>query len=134
MFYSKKEKKRFQRLQNKGLKIALNKNSLFNTKLLHKKSRLANWEHRARLASCRLMYKYKFSPDYVEGDRHGTRLQQGPIFKQDPPSGSLKSCSYVFRKEWNSLPALIRGNDELISFKSHVKRYFWNMFFDLPQT
>lgn len=83
---AKKERLKFQRLQNKCLKIALNKNSLFNTKLLHKEARLADWEHRARLERCRLMYKYKHCTDYIETERVNSRIHDGPIFKQDHPS------------------------------------------------
>lgn len=32
------------------------------------------------------MFKYKFSFDYVEVNKPGTRLQEGEIFKQEQPS------------------------------------------------
>lgn len=109
------ERKKFQYLQNRGLKKALNKCSLFNTRLLHKEARFADWETRARLSCCRLMFKYKYNQDLVESNRTNTRLHNGPIFKLDQPNSVnfIKSPSYAFRKEWNSLPPLIRGNDDL---------------------
>lgn len=130
----KYERAKFQRLQNKCLKIALNRNNLFNTRLLHKEAKLADWEHRARIARCRLMYKYKYCEDYVSNVAPRTRLHDGPIFRQDIPScvGFLKSPSYLFRKEWNDLPVQIRGIDDLYVFKAKVKKYFYDAYFNLP--
>lgn len=128
----KKECLKFQCLQHKCLKIALNKSSLFNTKLLHKEGRLADWENRARLASCRLMYKYKQNLDYVECSSQSTRLHDGPVYKQDQPSniGFLKSPTFLFRKEWNQLPAQIRCIEDYDIFKIRCKRHFWELYFN----
>lgn len=71
---------------------------------------MADWEHRAKLASSRLMFKYKYNPDLIEMDRPMTRLHEGPVFKQDQPTivGFLRSPSYVQvgmeqSFTWNSL-------------------------------
>lgn len=126
------ERRRFQYLQNKGLKIALNKNSLYNTRLLHKEARLADWETRARLSCCRLMFKYKHSIDFIDCNQSNTRSHDGPIMKQDHPSSAnfLRSPSYIFRKEWNMLPPSIRRTEEVDLFKVQVKQHFWNGYFD----
>lgn len=52
------DKIRLQRAINKGLKLALNRDRLYDTKLLHKEANLANWETRERLSLNRLMFKY----------------------------------------------------------------------------
>lgn len=38
------DKIRIQRAQNKGLKLALNKNRFYSSKILHKDANLASWE------------------------------------------------------------------------------------------
>lgn len=77
------DRKKFQYLQNKGLKIALNKCSLFSTRLLHKEARLADWETRARLSCCRLMFKYKYYEDLIDQNRAISRMHDGPVFRID---------------------------------------------------
>lgn len=51
---------RIQKLQNKALKLLLRKDRLYNTVMLHKDARLANWKARALTASMRLMFKFKY--------------------------------------------------------------------------
>lgn len=123
---------KFQRLQNKCLKIALNRCNLYNTRILHKEARMADWEHRARLASCRLMFKHKYCQEYTDNVDLGTRSRGGPLFKQDQPSnvGYLKSHSYLCRKEWNSLPVELRCIDDLSVFKTRVKKYYLDIYFN----
>lgn len=129
------EKRKFQCLQNRGLKVALNKCNFFNTRILHKESRLADWETRARLSSCRLMFKYKFDEEFIECNRSNTRAHDGPIFKQEQPSSVnfVKSPTYIFRKEWNSLPSMIRVTNDYDRFKILLKRHYWNSYFDVLQ-
>lgn len=54
---------KIQRVQNKGLKIVLNRESRYNRGILHKEARIASWEVRARLALMCLMFKYKFNEE-----------------------------------------------------------------------
>lgn len=124
---AKSERSKFQHLQNKCLNLVLNKGNLFNTKLLHKEAKMADLEHRARLASCRLMFKYKYCYEYTENTVLCTRYRDGPIFKQEQPSNVtyLKSCYYMCRKEWNSLPVQIRCIDDV---KSCIKKHFWDIY------
>lgn len=53
---TKFERTKKQKLQNRGLKIALNKNCLFNMKRLHKETGLTDWEIKACLGVSRLMF------------------------------------------------------------------------------
>lgn len=63
------------RVQNKGLKIALNRNHRYSTNILHKEARLATWEVRAQIALTMLMFKYKYHEEFIVTDTMG-RLQK----------------------------------------------------------
>lgn len=124
---------KLQRIQNRGLKIALKRERRYSTDILHKEARLATWEVRARMALTRLMFKYKHQDEYIECDigRSTTRLQSGPFFKlATPKTDKFKnSVSYLGRAEWNKLPAYIRCIDDYVKFKKEVKSLFNHRYF-----
>lgn len=93
---------------------------------------MAVWEHRAKLASCRLMFEYKYCQEYTDNAEIGTQSRDRPIFKQDQPSyvGYPKSPSYLYRKEWNDLPVQIRCIDDMSIFKLKAKKYFLDIYFN----
>lgn len=59
------DKIKIQRTQNRGLKSVLRRERRFDTRILHQEARLATWEVRARIAGSRLMFKYKWYPEYL---------------------------------------------------------------------
>lgn len=122
-----------QRLQNKGLKMALARDIRYSTNELHKEAGLASWEVRSRIALTRLMFKYKYSEDYVDLTLSNmmTRMQSGPLFKLEKPQTDKfkNSVSYLGRKEWNELPAYIRCTDSYQSLKRAVKVLFNHRYF-----
>lgn len=119
------DKAKLQRLQNKGLKIALSKDRLFSTDLLHTEARIAYWETKTKAALCRLIHKYKYAEEYVV-QRLDTRLHDGPVFHVDKPKTEWykRSTSFVCRNIWNSLPSRIRLMDDHDLFKRAVKNHF----------
>lgn len=129
---TKTEITKIQRIQNKGLKIVFLRDRLASTKLLHKDAKLASWEVRALIASCRLMFKYKFLPYNLEQNRPGTRLQSGPLFKMDRPNSKsfINSVSYKLRSCWNALPPNIRIIEDKEHFDLSVKRFHVSRYFD----
>lgn len=126
-------RKKMQRTQNKGLKMALARDIRYDTNELHKEAGLASWEVRARIALTRLMFKYKYNEEFVEPDldNRQTRLQTGPFYKLvTPRTDKFKnSVSYLGRSEWNSLPAYIRCIDSYPHFKKTVKTLYNHRFF-----
>lgn len=60
------------RVQNKGLRIALNRNHRYSTNILHKEARLATWEVRAQIALTMLMFKYKYHEEFIVTDTMGS--------------------------------------------------------------
>lgn len=126
------ERRKIQRIQNKGLKIVFSRNRFYPTRLLHKDANLASWEVRARLAANRMMFKFKFNHDCLEDHRQGTRLQSGPLLKVTRPNSKafINSLSYKARVLWNELPASLRNIDDYCHFKLAVKRYHTQRYFD----
>lgn len=121
-------KTKLQRAQNRGQKTALGREIRESTNALHKEVGFASWEVRVRIELTRLMFKYKYNEEYVEGNLLGclTRLQLGPHYKIDRPrTGKFKnSVSYLGRTEWNSLPFYICCIDCYSHFKEEVKRLY----------
>lgn len=126
-------KKKLQRTQNKGLKVALGREVRYSTNALHKEAGLASWEVRARIARTRLMFKYKYNEEFVDFNLTSslTRLQSGPFFKiETPRTDKYRNCvSYLGRLEWNSLPSYIRCNDVYLRFKNDVKQLYNHRYF-----
>lgn len=116
---------KLQRLQNRGLKLAMNKVRLYNTEQLHAEAKIATWEKRTGIALCRLIFKYKYNEDYISSGRE-TRAHDGPVFQIDTPKTGwfTRSAAYMSRKIWNALPAHIRLIDNLDVFKRAVKTHF----------
>lgn len=126
-------RKKLQKTQNRGLKLALGRNVRFSTNELHKEASLASWEVRSRIALTRLMFKYKSNVEHVDynDDNRLTRLQSGPFYKVETPRTEKfkNSVSYMGRVEWNSLPAYIRIMDSYPHFKRAVKTLYNHRFF-----
>lgn len=73
---------KLQILQNQGLKIAMNKERIYNTEQLHAEARIATWEKGTEAALCRLIYNYKYNEDYIISGRE-TRAHDRPVFQID---------------------------------------------------
>lgn len=123
---------KIQCIQNKGLKVAFNRDRRYSTRLLHKEANLASWEVRSRISANRLMFKYKFNTENLEECRSGTRLQSGPLFKVERPKSKsfINSLSYKIRVLWNELPASLRNIDDQIHFNLATKRFHVTRFFE----
>lgn len=127
------QKRKLQSLINKGLKLALRRDRLCNTKILHKDARLASWETRARLALNKLMFKfkYKYKEDFLDGVEGVTRSRMGTVYKLEKPNTSqfCNSVSYKCRKLWNDLPTWLRSIDTRDTFNVLLKAYYRDSYF-----
>lgn len=119
---TQKEKVKLQRLQNRGLRLALGRNRLHGTIELHREGKLAGWEIRAKIALCRLVFKRKYDEEFLV-ERRDTRLMDGPVFAMVMPKSEYyrRSTSYESRRIWNTLPADIRRIDDFEVFKVRIK-------------
>lgn len=96
---------KIQRIQNKGLKIALERDRYYSTAQLHLDGKIATWEVRTNATMCRMKHTEEYIVMGVD-----TRLHEGPIFRMDIPKNNTyaRSTSYMSRKTWNLLPGWIR--------------------------
>lgn len=103
----------------------------YSIKALHKEAGIASWELRARIALTRLMFKYKYNEEYVDGNMAGSLTRSGPYYKVDRPwtDKFKESVSYLGRTEWNSLPSYLRCIDYYPQFKKDVKRLYNHHYF-----
>lgn len=126
---NQREKNKMQRLQNKGLKVALGRERRYNTVDLHREANLLNWEYRARISVCRLIYKHKYNEELLASG-NDTRLHEGPVFSMDRPRSEYykRSVSYESRRLWNTLPGDIRNIDDYNVFKLRIKGYYRNKY------
>lgn len=86
---SEKEKKKIQKTQNRGLKVALKRDRLYSTTLLHQEAGMLSWEARAFMALNRLMFKYKYNGEFLQDKLvKMTRQAAGTLYKVDKPNSS----------------------------------------------
>lgn len=123
---SVKDKKRAQKMQNRGLRLALGRNKYYSTVLLQQEAKMTSWESRAFLSLNRLMFKYKFNEDFIQDNTISTRLYEGTVFKLERPnsSGFRRSISYLGRKSWNELPSYLRSIDVFDCFKVLLRGHY----------
>lgn len=120
------DKNKLQRIQNRGLKIALARDRLASTAQIHADARISTLEARTKMALCRLIFKHKYNEEYIDMRGLETWLHDGPIFNMDTPKTDwfARSSSYTSRKLWNSLPSEIRLIDDYNHFKLAIKGHF----------
>lgn len=107
---TQRDTNKLQRLQNRGLSLALGRNSFYGTVDLHREARLACWDSRARIALCRLVYKRKYNYEFLV-DRRDTRWMDQCSVWMSPdliPSGGqphmkVKGCGIMFRLKYVGL-------------------------------
>lgn len=94
------EKIKNQRIQNKGLKIAMGRDRFHSTISLHKECGIASWEVRSLTALNRLRFKYKFHEDFVLHISIATRAYDGTLLKLDRPYSEhfVESVAYRARR------------------------------------
>lgn len=108
----------------------MRRDRLCDSKILHKDAKLASWETRARLALNKLMFKYKYYDDFLEGDGI-TRSRMGTVYKLDKPNTTqfCDSVSYRCRKLWNELSVLLRSIDNRDTFNVLLKAHYRDLYF-----
>lgn len=109
---SEKQKKRIQKVQNRGLKIALKKDRFYGAVLLHNEAGMQLWESRAFMALNRLMFKYKFNDEFLLDPAVMTRQAAGTLYKLDKPNSSTYRNSYIIygKKKMERVTHLFEGH------------------------
>ena len=124
-------KYKLQVIQNNGLKIALNRNVLYNTVDLHIEAKLLPCKYRRLIMLQKNTFR-ELQGNLAKINRRDvcTRAHDATLIHVTRPKSELykKSNCYNGAIIWNNLPVYIRSLREINEFKSEVKRYYFGMF------
>ena len=84
-----------QKLQNRALRLALNRDSRHNVWELHHEALTPMLEMRRECHLKNLMYKRKNIPDYVQIPNRQLRLYEAPVLRIDNSGWSVKSTAPI---------------------------------------
>ena len=120
---NKKDLDKLQKLQNKCLKICLEKNRRFNTGKSHRLAKVPFLNDRRAAHVRNFMYKRKDNRALLNNREIRTRAHDAPVFNVPIPRCEAVKRSVCFHgsNEWNSLPAETRNIQEFEAFKRKQK-------------
>ena len=118
-----KELDKLQKLQNKCLRICLNRDRRFNTERAHTLSKVPFLKDRRTAHVRNFMYNRKGNRTLLNLREIRTRAHDAPLFNITIPQCEAfkRSVCYHGSAEWNSLPSHIRNIDNFPSFKLKQK-------------
>ena len=118
-------KKKLQTMQNKALKIALNRDPEHCTTALHEEAKLLKLSERRKAHILQFTFKLKRNTKRLLRGRTGriTRSSRKILFKlRKPTTEKYKKClSYYGLRLWNSLPVNVQTMNEPVCFKNRIK-------------
>ena len=124
-------KYKLQVIQNNGLKIALNRNVLYNTVDLHIEAKLLPCKYRRLIMLQKNTFR-ELQGNLAKINRRDvcTRADDATLIHVTRPKSELykKSNCYNGAIIWNNLPVYIRSLREINEFKSEIRRYYFGMF------
>ena len=122
--------KRIQRLQNRGLRIALKRNFYAPVSRMHIDANILPVEYRVNLAIGKLMFTMKNSCNLLDMRQLSTRLHDEITYNVPFPNTERFKKSIVYRGPivWNSLPPYLKSIENRSSFNVSLKSYFWDNF------
>ena len=126
---SSENRKKMQKLQNKALKCALDKEKRYNTNKLHKEAKLQKLKHRRKLHLLQHMYQVAHMPTFSGWKRRAlirTRSSNKKLLKIKKPNLAKfqNSITYTGPKTWNSLPTEIQKSGNYTHFKHNIKTHY----------
>ena len=126
MSASKENRSKLQKLQNKALKCALDKEKRYNTTALHKEARLDKLSFRRKFHMLQHMYRMSQLPCF-SGWRANvkirTRSSKKKLMKIKKPNLTKFQNSITYRgpKYWNALPEGIQKSENFACFKGKLE-------------
>ena len=124
-FNSKQDIEKFQRLQNKSLRLCYNINNAvdINTTVLHENAKMEKLCDRRTVSLSCIMYDLYQQGMYERNVTRVTRAANGFTFDLMVPRMSVyaKSPYYVGANVWNLLPTDIRNTDSKDEFKQKMR-------------
>lgn len=138
---TEKTKTKLQRLQNRGLRVALKSDNRSNVAELHIRAKMMTLEDRRTFDILKIMHYRIYKPNLgsistappLDSPRVSmTRARSAPLADVDFPSNSkyLKSLHYYGSQLWNNLSPVTRRIDNFNLFKGMIRSSLLN----LPQS
>ena len=126
---TKENRIKLQRLQNRALKCALDKQRDYNIRELHREAKLDKLRLRRKIHILQHMYKLSCMPDFPGWKRATgirTRSSKKKLMEIRKPNLTKfqRSLTYVGPKTWSSLPKDIQQADNFWAFKGKLASHF----------
>ena len=123
-----KTKDMLQKLQNRALRLVLNRDSRHNVWELHHEALTPMLDKRRECHLLNCMYKRKHQPQYIQNPRRQLRVYEGPVFIEYQSQNATFERSVMFRgsKAWNHLPVDTRNMQNYDLFKKNTKQSMLN--------
>ena len=120
---NKKDVDKLQKLQNKCLKICLEKTRRFGTERVHNLAEVPLLTDRRSAHVCNFMYKRKCNKELLNNREIRTRAYDAPVFNVPIPRCEEFRRSVCFHgsSRWNNLPADTRNINKFEAFKRNQK-------------
>ena len=124
----KELKGRLQKLQNKALKCALNKDKRYSTNALHKEAKLLKLNHRRKLHLIEHYFRLSRMQNFKEWKKRpkiGTRSSKKKLMTIKKPNTTRYQNSIFSKgpKAWNALPNELQRIEEPLLFKAKLKSH-----------
>ena len=123
-----KTKDKMQKLQNKSLRLCLQRNNRANVPALHRDSGVNFVEDRLDVNLLNFMYKRKCNSNLLQEQPRELRRFEASLFKEYISNNrTFESCVvYQGAHKWNALPVRERNEPTYEGFKSHQKHKLKN--------
>ena len=117
-----------QKLQNRALRLALNRDSRHGVWELHHEALSPMLNKRRDCHLLNYMYKRKDIPRYIQTQNRLLRLYEAPVFIEHQSQNATfeRSILYKGSKAWNLLPVDIRNTQNYDIFKKNHKKNMLN--------
>ena len=118
-----KTKDMLQKLQNRVLRLVLNKDSRHNVRELHREAKTPYLDKRRDCHLANFVFKRKFNPNYLHVPNRQLRMHEAPVFIEYQSQNATFERSVLYRgaKLWNQLTVEERNMQDYGKFKINRK-------------
>ena len=113
-----------QKLQNRALRLVLNRDSRHNVWELHHEALTPMLDKRRECHLLNYMYSRQYKPQYIHNPNRQLRAYEAPVFLEHQSKNATFERSTLFRgsKMWNQLPVNVRNIQNYDTFKTNSKK------------
>ena len=123
-----KTRNMLQKLQNRALRLVLNRDSRHNVWDLHHEALTPMLDKRRECHLVNYMYKRKSDPKYVLNPNRQLRRYEAPVLVEYQSQNATFERSIIFKgaKAWNQLPINVRNIQNYDTYKRNSKKSMLN--------